>query len=280
MDINSIGFMQGRLSPLYDGRIQSFPWNHWQSEFRDASSIEISLIEWTLDQERLYENPLMTKKGVREIRSLMQKFNITIPSLTGDCFMQSPFWKLFGNQSRERKEDFISIVSACNQIGIRDIVVPLVDGGSIENADQSNALLDFLHDQASFLERNNIRIIFESDYHPQDLSTFINQFSSRTFGINYDIGNSASLGFNVSEEFAAYGDRIYNIHVKDRILNSSTVPLGAGNADFAEVFKQLRKINYSGNYILQTARAINGNHLDLISSYRYLVYEWYLAYGA
>jgi hypothetical protein len=28
-----IGFMQGRLSPLLDGRIQAFPREHWRQEF-------------------------------------------------------------------------------------------------------------------------------------------------------------------------------------------------------------------------------------------------------
>jgi len=29
---NRIGFMQGRLSPQVNGKIQAFPWSHWQSE--------------------------------------------------------------------------------------------------------------------------------------------------------------------------------------------------------------------------------------------------------
>ena len=27
-----IGFMQGRLSPQVDGKIQAFPWVHWRDE--------------------------------------------------------------------------------------------------------------------------------------------------------------------------------------------------------------------------------------------------------
>jgi hexulose-6-phosphate isomerase len=40
--INSrIGFMQGRLSPMIDGRIQSFPWDYWENEFSLAKEIGI-----------------------------------------------------------------------------------------------------------------------------------------------------------------------------------------------------------------------------------------------
>ena len=31
---NHVGFMQGRLSPMVDGKIQAFPWGHWQEELR------------------------------------------------------------------------------------------------------------------------------------------------------------------------------------------------------------------------------------------------------
>lgn len=43
-----IGFMQGRLSPVVDGKIQAFPWGHWEDEFRLANGHGLSLMEWTL----------------------------------------------------------------------------------------------------------------------------------------------------------------------------------------------------------------------------------------
>ena len=65
-----VGFMQGRLSPLVDGKIQAFPWDHWESEFAEASRLDLGLIEWTLDQHRLYDNPIMTVRGREEVRAL------------------------------------------------------------------------------------------------------------------------------------------------------------------------------------------------------------------
>ena len=57
-------------------------------------------MEWTLDSERLYENPLMIENGRQEIKKLCQEFDIRIFSLTGDCFMQSPFWKKSGSEKK------------------------------------------------------------------------------------------------------------------------------------------------------------------------------------
>ena len=56
----NIGFMQGRLSPMDDGKIQSFPWKYWQNEFALASKYNFDLIEWTIDQHKiclLYTSP-------------------------------------------------------------------------------------------------------------------------------------------------------------------------------------------------------------------------------
>ena len=280
MSDSRIGFMQGRLSPLVNGKIQEFPWDNWRQEFDLASGLGFSLMEWTLDQDRLYESPLMTEIGQVEIRKLSRDYGVRIPSLTGDCFMQSPFWKLSGAEKEDRQNDLICILDGCSSVGITQIVIPLVDDGRIDNNEQSKALLDFLHEKETTISDRGIQIVFESDLAPDELKVFIGQFNVKTFGINYDIGNSAALGFDVEREFEAYGDRVLNVHVKDRILNGTTVPLGDGNADFTEVFNQLAIIGYRGNYILQTARASNGDHTGVLSRYKSMVEEWVLNNGS
>ena len=80
--------------------------------------------------------------------------------------------------------------------------------------------------------------------------------------VNYDSGNSASLGYSPAEEFAAYGERVGSVHVKDRILGGSTVPLGTGNADFEVLSRCLNEIGYAGDFILQVARGTTGQEVD------------------
>ena len=90
---NDIGFMQGRLSPQINGKIQCFPVEFWRDELELASKNNCCLVEWTLDYEDLYLNPLISKSGQNEIKKLQKLLNIKIESVTGDCFMQQPFWK-------------------------------------------------------------------------------------------------------------------------------------------------------------------------------------------
>jgi L-ribulose-5-phosphate 3-epimerase len=266
-----IGFIQGRLSPMVNNKIQSFPWEHWKNEFSIAFNNKLKIMEWTLDYENLYNNPLMTNDGQNEIIQLCNKNKIDIPSLTGDCFMHMPYFKFDGFKKDDLIEDFKNIIKSSHKINIKIIVVPLVDNGSIENQNQESKFLEGLDCIKPLLKELNIRIAFESDYEPKKLNELISVLPHTYFGINYDTGNSASLNYDIKEEFGLYGDRIINVHIKDRLVNGPTVPLGQGDTDFAEIFKQLKLINYDGNLILQTARAEKNNDERVLNEYRKFV---------
>lgn len=273
MTKHKIGFMQGRLSPQIDGKIQAFPWPYWQNEFPLAESIGLSLMEWTLDQERIFENPLMTEAGRAEIKKMSVGHGLQVVSLTGDCFMQAPFWKMQGAEQQELIEIFRKIIFACADIGIRFIVVPLVDNGAIQTPEQQDILIRGLLDLVPLLKEKNIAVVFESDFAPAQVLEFIDLLPKEYFGINFDMGNSASLGWNPGEEIPLLAPRIMNVHVKDRVLGGTTVPLGTGNVDFSRVFSFLRAAQYDGNYILQTARAVDGEHLQTLQRYAAFVSE-------
>ncbi len=266
-----IGFMQGRLSPLVDGKIQDFPREHWRDEFPQARQLDISLMEWTLDQEGLRDNPMLTREGRDEIRRLCAASGLRVASVTGDCFMHAPFYKAEGAGRRELLADFEAIVAACADLEITCLVMPLVDNGALEDERQDRLLRGELEQRRPLLQRARLSVVFESDFAPPRLRDFIATFPAEQFGINYDIGNSAALGYDPGEEIEAYGTRILNVHVKDRVHGGTTVPLGTGSADLPRVFRLLRAADYRRNYILQTARAADGNHAGALRRYRDMV---------
>lgn len=266
-----IGFMQGRLSPLIDGKIQAFPWPYWEAEFALSASIGLGAMEWTLDQDRIVENPLMTEAGRLAIRGLSVEHGVQVPSLTGDCFMQAPFWKASGQRRGELVAIFEQVLQASAQVGIRIVVVPLVDNGALSNAAEQETLVEILGGFVPMLQRLQMVIAFESDFAPRQLAGFIARLPAKCFGINFDMGNSASLGWDPDEEIGLLAPRIANVHVKDRILGGTTVPLGQGAAQLTKVFALLRGAGYQGNLILQTARAADGQHVQTIARYAQFV---------
>lgn len=252
--------MQGRLSPLVKGKIQAFPEKYWKKEFKVLNKTGLNLIEWTLDYNDLIRNPLITDDGIKKIKLLSKKYSVKIKSVTCDCFMQKPFWKIKKNQ---KILSFLKkIILSSGKLGIKYIVVPLVDKGSIENNNQEKKLIYICERYKKYLKDNKVNIVFESDLKPKSLVKFIHKFDPEFFGINYDSGNSASLNYDIDEEFRRYGKYIKNVHIKDRKKFGKTVRLGEGNVNFVKLFKNLKKIKYKGNLILQTARSKKNRHLE------------------
>tara|TARA_B100001057_G_scaffold499985_1_gene612828 strand:+ start:10270 stop:11112 length:843 start_codon:yes stop_codon:yes gene_type:complete len=266
--MSKIGYMQGRLSDVVNGKIQSFPKHTWEKEIVLGAENDFRLIEWTLDQEELFKNPFLTKKGQLKIKKLINIHKCKILSVTGDCFMQAPFWKSHKEDEKALKKIFFLVIKACKDLDLKMLVLPCVDNSSIENEDQEKKFISFFNENKDLLNFYNIKIAIESDYRPTQLFQFIKKLPKNIFYINYDIGNSASLGFDPKKEINTYGNLISNVHVKDRKFMGLTVPLGEGDANFKTVYKYLAKKNYKGNFILQTARDKNEKHLESLLKYR------------
>ena len=261
-----VGFMQGRLSPLVGGRIQAFPGGHWREEFALAERHGFGLMEWTIDHDGIDDNPFMTVSGRTEIRGLRERHGVAIRSVTADNFMQAPFFKAAGRTAVDWLGELRRLVDAAAELDLRYVVVPLVDNGRVESAPQATRLREGL--DRLVLADAGPKIIFESDLAPAELGSFIAAYPQARFGINYDIGNSASLGHDPRAEMATYAGRIDNVHVKDRLAGGTTVPLGQGAADLPLVLRLLTDVGYRGDFILQTARAADGDHAGALCRYR------------
>lgn len=266
--------MQGRLSPVVGSMIQAFPQVSWRDEFSLAAENGFGLMEWTLDHEGLDDNPLMTSAGRNDIRELSEVNSVRIPSVTGDCFMQAPFWKAERESRNGLEDEFLRIVESASDLGIEILMVPLVDGGAIESDDQESRLVDFLLQHSELFASHGVSVALESDFAPKRLRALIERLPVPSFGINYDIGNSAALGYDPGEEIGLYGDRIINLHVKDRLLGGTTVPLGTGAADIPLALGLLADSGYDGDFILQTARAEDGDDVGALCHYRDMTLDW------
>lgn len=263
-----LGFMQGRLSPKVNNKIQSFPLKYWKQEFSIAKKIKLDLMEWTIDNHRYFSNPLTNKSGINQIEKLKDKFKIKINSVTCDFLMEDPFFIKRDRFNQEKK--FFNFLENCNLAKIKVIVVPLVDGSSIKNLRDESNLLSFFNGIQKYLKSKKIKIAFESDYDYKDLKKFIEKFDPKIFGLNYDIGNSAGKNYDYKMEFKSYFNRIINVHIKDKNKNDVTVPLFSGKAQILEILRYFINKNYNGNYILQPARS-NFDHVNMINNYRILI---------
>lgn len=256
--IDSFGIMQGRLLPKYKGRYQAHPLGYWQKEFAIASELGLASIEFILDYNDHDANPLMTKSGLIEINELVQKTGVQVRSVCADYFMEAPLHSESENKALQSSLVLKNLLVNGIQLGITDIVLPCVDQSSLKNNDDKARFVKAITPLLEYATQYNINLSLETDLPPQPFLELLNMFDSDKIKVNYDTGNSASLGYDPMEEFSAYGSRISDIHIKDRKLNGGSVLLGSGNADFISFFKALSKLEYDGLFILQAYRDEEG----------------------
>lgn len=257
--MNNIGIMQGRLLPSIDGQIQVFPGGDWVKEFGIAGSIGLDCIEWIYDKASENTNPIINDQGIEQILEQSDKYNVKTRSLCADYFMVHPLYEIDNADLTKTKERMLLVLEQAKKINVGRVVIPFVDSSSINSDKKREDVTNSLNELLQTAKKLNIELHLETDLSPADFKNLLDYINDPFIKVNYDSGNSASLGYKPDEEFSAYGDRIGSVHIKDRILNGTTVPLGRGDADFVSLFNELRKIEYAGDIILQVARGTDGD---------------------
>jgi L-ribulose-5-phosphate 3-epimerase len=250
--MKNIGIMQGRLLPRYKGRYQAHPVGFWQAEFNIAKELGFNQIEFILDYNDFEKNPLMSKHGIKEIKEAIGESGVEVKSICADYFMEAPFH----SDHQKKSENILKrLIKNVKNLGIVDIVIPCVDQSTLKNEKDFKMFVKSIKKALPLAEKYGININFETDLNPKRFKELLRRFDSKNIKVNYDIGNSASLGYNPKEEFKAYGAYISDLHIKDRVLDGGSVQLGSGNADFKTVFQLLNKYKFNGNIIMQAAKA-------------------------
>jgi L-ribulose-5-phosphate 3-epimerase len=256
-----IGIMQGRLVPPTDNRIQCFPREHWADEFALASQAGLDCIEWIYDLYGADMNPLATDAGVKRIKELSRQHKVKILSICADYFMDKPLVRANPAELDDRLDTFFWLVERGRMIGINRMVIPFVDASRIDTQAEFDGVVLLLKRILQKIGKTGIEIHLETSLNPARFAELLAQLAHPLLKANYDSGNSSSLGYAPREEFAAYGQRVGSVHIKDRLLGASTVPLGTGDADFPALAESLRKVAFKGDFILQVARGTSGEEV-------------------
>ena len=262
------GVMQGRLVPPEPGRFQAFPRERWRDEIAFAKDAGLDYIEWIYDDYGASANPVATDEGIAELHALQARYGIATPALCGDWFMDFPLIRCAEAERTAREAFLHELLWRAAKIGAWRVVMPFVDASSIQTAEEQEAVLGVLRRALPVAETAGVEIHLEADFDPPTFAAFLARIPHPMLKVNYDTGNSSGLGYVAGEEFAAYGDRIGSIHIKDRLRKPgggiATMPLGQGSADFDDVFAAVRRIGYRGGFTLQVARGADGDEVNWI----------------
>jgi len=255
---SKVGVMQGRLLPKYQGRYQAHPVGYWKDEFKLAQEAQLDCIEFILDFNDVRNNPLLKENGIQEIKSISDTTGVLVKTICADYFMEAPLHSKDSLVSQESQQVMIRLLENAKQLGVTDIVIPCVDQSTLDNQEAVKRFVNKLTPMLKIAEKYSINLSLETDLAPWPFADLLNRFNSNRVTVNYDIGNSASLGYDSVEELDAYGNRITDIHIKDREFGGGPVILGQGNANFDKFFDKLKEFNYQGSFIMQAYRDEEG----------------------
>ena len=254
----NLGVMQGRLLPKYKDQYQAHPFGYWQDEFPLARQLQLNCIEFIFDFENYDLNPLMTEKGRSEIIDLSRENSINVKSICADYFMKSTLHSTDEKSVQKNIEILQRLIKASSLLNVTDIVIPCVEGSSIDNNDDLQRFVNAISGVISNAEQNNVNLSLETDLEPSKFGKLLKMLNSEKVKVNYDIGNSASLGYDPIEEFSVYGHAISDVHIKDRVRGGGSVMLGSGDADIEKCFNLLEEYNFNGPLIMQAYRDEEG----------------------
>jgi L-ribulose-5-phosphate 3-epimerase len=263
------GIMQGRLSPPEPGHFQAFPRKSWRDEFARAKQVGFSYIEWIHDSYDEGANPIFSISGRSAVEELKAEHGIATPAICADWFMEFPLIRCSELERNVREDHLRSLIPIAHQIGAWRIVLPFVDNSRLVTEQEKEAVVSILERMAPMAKEHQVELHLEADLDPASFRRFL-ELVPHSVKVNWDSGNSSGLGYVATEEFAAYGDRIGSIHIKDRYRKPEggveTRPLGTGSADFKDVFRAIRSIDYKGGVTFQVARGGPGDEVNFLKT--------------
>jgi sugar phosphate isomerase/epimerase len=209
--------------------------------------MELELGNW---EEGFFLANREVQDGFLEIR---EKFGLEYPSLAVNtlCFhgLTNEYNSGAGAIVMKAIETAVSVASA---MGIPKIQLPSFDDGAIKtDKDLENTAL-FLKKACELAAGDNILICSENSLSMAENRKLFELVNAANFKLFFDTQNYALLkGYKPSQMILELRDLIIETHIKDGIGEMSNRLLGDGDSGFIESMGALKKINYSGWFLLE-----------------------------
>lgn len=245
----NIGILQGRLSSSVNNKMQEFPRDTWKEEFDVLDSIGLSGIEWLLTPNDNLTNPFFTQDNLPK-----NILSVCVDTMVNENFYTEKFLS----------DNLIPVLNRMTEIGINKVVIPLLEKSSVSDIKIREKFLSNITPIS--LTYPNIMFCFEFECEKEIVMEVVSKMNN--FFMTYDTGNFTSFykeSVNHKDLISYFGNKIKNIHIKDRDYKGQTKLFGLGDTDFTIIFDMIRNINYTENIILQLSREIDGNEIQYMT---------------
>jgi len=203
--------------------------------------------------ERYEETQLWDKTGRCRLLGLSRQYGIATSSLCLHSYWHYSFADPDPSVRRRARRIAEEAAQFAAELGANHILIPLT---CPQNVDKETALARWLEGIGScaqaaetagvFFCLENVGKSFADA--PEQIIEIVDTIHSPAVKVYYDPGNAVSSGFDPVQGVALYGQRIGQIHVKER----GGKYLGEGRVPWREIIAALRQVGYDGWLILET----------------------------
>lgn len=122
--------------------------------------------------------------------------------------------------------------------------------------DAARRVLDAIdgHDLALVIQVHEGRTLKTMD----DLTEVLDTVADDRIKVQHEVGSFHALGAGAVEVVERFGARIGLVHVKD-MVGAQSVPLGTGEVDLPGLFAAMRRVGYTGFYVIEIANTDKEN---------------------
>lgn len=206
---------------------------------------------------RMQHADYTTREGGAAIRKLLEENGLTVDSI------HAPFPegdRLFSLDEAEREESIrlcqLALDTAAEVDG-RIVVIHLIQPYGIPEGEVRRKMIRHGRQSVSVLTEGararGVTLALENGQeaeYDQVLRDLLHEFPDEHVGFCYDSGHENVQGscFSLLEEF---GDRLLTVHIHDNVGSDTHVLPHEGNIDWGRFRKVLRRLEYSGNLLLE-----------------------------
>lgn len=252
-----LGIIQGRLSDPKSGH-QTTP-DNWEEEFVKIKEIELNHLEWNIDFNKNFDNPVLHDSRIKDYSHLISSV----------CFDTLVTEKVFDEKYFQKQTYHHTEMILKNQIN--RVTFPLLEDAEISNDTKLRKIIKILSDYHKNFP--SIEINLELDCSVDNVENILSEVDCQ---LTYDTGNLTHKKINHLLYIEKFFNRINNVHLKDRSFKTGeSMSNFQGDTPFKIIFKELKKREYKKMFTLQMAREETGKELDLIKNYVRVFKEMY-----
>lgn len=231
----------------------------WKEKMQAAKAAGFDYIEISIDEsdERLARLD-WSDQEIDEIRSYMEETGIVIPTMCLSGHRRFPF----GSKDEATREKAFEIMEKgiilAQKLGVRCIQLATYDVYYEESDEETKRrFLDGMKKSVEMASRAGVILAMEIMDTPfvgtiLRAMHYIKEIPSPYFKIYPDMGNLTQFSNDVESEFELGIAQTAAIHVKETKPGVfKNVPFGEGTVRFADIFKKLKELNYTGMFLIE-----------------------------